>query len=127
MTVVITGAGSGIGRCIAQALAEQGFSLFLLGRNLANLKMTQKLLKNPDHHQCQTCDIRKADEIRQALKNVSSLYGLIANAGVGGENQYGEQDRWQEIMDTFGTYFFKVNFVVIFFYKINFFVCCFSE
>ncbi|HIE42962.1 MAG TPA: SDR family oxidoreductase [Nitrospinaceae bacterium] len=104
--VVVTGAGSGIGRCIAQALAEQDFSLFLLGRNLESLETTKKLLKNSDQHQCQTCDIRKPDEIRQALKNVSSLYGLIANAGIGGENQYGEQDRWKEIMDTnlTGTY-----------------------
>ncbi len=92
--VVVTGAGSGIGRCIAQALAEQDFSLFLLGRNLESLETTKKLLKNSDQHQCQTCDIRKPDEIRQALKSI------------GGENQYGEQDRWKEIMDTnlTGTY-----------------------
>jgi NAD(P)-dependent dehydrogenase (short-subunit alcohol dehydrogenase family) len=106
MTVVITGAGSGIGRCIAQTLAEQGFSLFLLGRNLENLEATKKILKNSEQHQCHTCDIRNSEEIRQALVNVPSLYGLIANAGIGGENQYGEQDRWQEIIDTnlTGTY-----------------------
>ena len=106
MTVVITGAGSGIGRCIAQTLAEKGFSLFLLGRNLDNLEATKKMLKNPEQHQCQSCDIRSSGEIRQALANVSSLYALIANAGIGGENQYGEQDRWREIIDTnlTGTY-----------------------
>ena len=106
MTVVITGAGSGIGRCIAQTLAEKGFSLFLLGRHLDNLEATKKMLKNPEQHQCQSCDIRSSGEIRQALANVSSLYALIANAGIGGENQYGEQDRWREIIDTnlTGTY-----------------------
>jgi NAD(P)-dependent dehydrogenase (short-subunit alcohol dehydrogenase family) len=106
MTVVITGAGSGIGRCIAQTLAEQGFALVLLGRNLESLETTKNLLKNPEQHQCHACDIRNSEEIRQALKNVSSLYGLIANAGIGGENQYGEQDRWREIIDTnlTGTY-----------------------
>jgi NAD(P)-dependent dehydrogenase (short-subunit alcohol dehydrogenase family) len=106
MTVVITGAGSGIGRCIAQNLAEKGFSLFLLGRNLGNLEATKNILKNPEQHQCQTCDIRNADEIRKALAGISSLYALIANAGIGGENQYGEQDRWKEIIDTnlTGTY-----------------------
>jgi NAD(P)-dependent dehydrogenase (short-subunit alcohol dehydrogenase family) len=119
MTVVITGAGSGIGRCIAQVLAEKGFSLVLLGRNLDNLETTKKLLKNSEQHQCLACDIRNSGEIRQALKNVSSLYGLIANAGIGGENQYGEQDRWREIIETnlTGTYltiheclpFFKKN------------------
>ena len=104
--IVISGAGSGIGRSIAQTLAERGYSLILLGRNLGNLESTKNLLKNPSQHQCQPCDIRNSGEIHQALANVSSLYGLIANAGIGGENQYGDQDRWQEIIDTnlTGTY-----------------------
>ena len=104
--IVISGAGSGIGRSIAQNLAERGYSLILLGRNLGNLESTKNLLKNPSQHQCQPCDIRNSGEIHQALANVSSLYGLIANAGIGGENQYGDQDRWQEIIDTnlTGTY-----------------------
>ncbi len=106
MNIVISGAGSGIGRSIAQALAEQGYTLILLGRNLENLETTKGLLKNPEQHQCHKCDIRNSEEIRHALKNVSSLYALIANAGIGGENQYGDQNRWQEIIDTnlTGTY-----------------------
>jgi NAD(P)-dependent dehydrogenase (short-subunit alcohol dehydrogenase family) len=38
--------------------------------------------------------------------NVESLYGLVANAGIGGENTYGENDRWREVIDTnlTGTY-----------------------
>jgi 3-oxoacyl-[acyl-carrier protein] reductase len=106
MHIVITGAGSGIGRSIAETLAERGYSLILLGRNLKNLESTKSLLKNSVQHQCHTCDIRSSEAIRKALENVPSLYGLIANAGIGGENQYGEQDRWREIMDTnlTGTY-----------------------
>jgi len=104
--IVVTGAGSGIGRSIAQTLAECGYSLLLLGRNLENLKTTQALLKNPTAHQSLSCDIRNAGEVHQALEGTPSLYGLIANAGIGGENQYGEQDRWREIIDTnlTGTY-----------------------
>lgn len=106
MHVVITGAGSGIGRSIAQTLAERGFSLVLLGRQLTNLEATKNLLKNPDQHQCHSCDIRNSEEIRKALANVPPLYALIANAGIGGENQYGDQDRWREIIETnlTGTY-----------------------
>ena len=108
MNIVITGAGSGIGRSIAQTLAEREFTLILLGRNSENLETTRQSLKNPEQHQCQTCDIRNSEEIQKALANsgISSLYALIANAGLGGENQYGKQDRWQEVIDTnlTGTY-----------------------
>ena len=106
MHIVVTGAGSGIGRSIAITLAERGHTLILLGRSFENLEFTKRLLKNPEQHQCHTCDIRNSGEIKKALENVSSLYALIANAGVGGENQYGDQDRWQEVVDTnlTGTY-----------------------
>jgi NAD(P)-dependent dehydrogenase (short-subunit alcohol dehydrogenase family) len=106
MHIAVTGAGSGIGRSIAEVLAERGYSLILLGRNLDSLKSTKILLKNSEQHQCQTCDIRNSAEIKRSLENVPSLYGLIANAGIGGENQFGDQDRWDEIIDTnlTGTY-----------------------
>jgi NADP-dependent 3-hydroxy acid dehydrogenase YdfG len=97
MHIVVTGAGSGIGRSISITLAERGHTLILLGRNFENLESTKSLLKNPEQHQCHTCDIRNSKEIKKALENISSLYALIANAGVGGENQYGDQDRWQEL------------------------------
>ncbi len=99
MHIVITGAGSGIGRSIAETLAERGYSLILSGRNLENLETTKSLLKNSGQHQCHACDIRNSGEIRKTLTNISSLYALIANAGIGGENQYGNQDRWREIID----------------------------
>ena len=106
MNIALTGAGSGIGRSIAKVLAERGYSLILLGRNLDNLQSTKVLLKNSEQHQCQTCNIRNSAEIKRSLENVPSLYGLIANAGIGGENQFGDQDRWGEIIDTnlTGTY-----------------------
>ena len=100
MNIAVTGAGSGIGRSIAEVLAERGYSLILLGRNLDNLQSTKGLLKNSEQHQCQTCDIRNSAEIKRSLEKIPSLYGLIANAGIGGENKFGDQDRLHEVIDT---------------------------
>ena len=106
MNIAVTGAGSGIGRSIAEVLAERGYALILLGRNLDHLQSTKDLLKNSEQHQCQTCDIRNSAEIKRSLEKIPSLYGLIANAGIGGENKFGDQDRWHEVIDTnlTGTY-----------------------
>tara|TARA_Y100001960_G_C14612547_1_gene796555 strand:+ start:253 stop:999 length:747 start_codon:yes stop_codon:yes gene_type:complete len=106
MNIAVTGAGSGIGRSIAEVLAERGYALILLGRNLDNLQSTKGLLKNSEQHQCQTCDIRNSAAIKRSLEKIPSLYGLIANAGIGGENKFGDQDRWHEVIDTnlTGTY-----------------------
>jgi len=106
--VLITGAGTGIGRSIAETLAIQGYALILCGRNLDKLEETKANLQNPSTHSTHSCDIRKVGDVQSTLEknNVESLYGLVANAGVGGENTYGENDRWREVIDTnlTGTY-----------------------
>lgn len=100
--VVVTGAGTGIGLAISQALAGKGYSLILMGRTLSRLEATQKKLKDPEQHQVQTCDVRDRKALETALENaaIDSLYGAVINAGVGGENSPGDNDRWQEIIDT---------------------------
>ncbi len=106
--VVISGAGTGIGRAIAQVLAEENYQLILLGRTLSKLQETQSLLTNAESHQSFSCDIRNKEEIRSALANsgISFIYGVVANAGIGGENNYSTEDRWGEILETnlTGTY-----------------------
>lgn len=106
--VLITGAGTGIGRSIAETLADQEYTLILCGRNLDKLEETKANLQKSSTHSTHSCDIRKVGDMQSALEkfNVESLYGLVANAGIGGENTYGENDRWQEVIDTnlTGTY-----------------------
>jgi NAD(P)-dependent dehydrogenase (short-subunit alcohol dehydrogenase family) len=107
MNYLITGAGSGIGRAIAINLSHQGHTCFLLGRNETNLKETLAQLQS-GHHEMIIADVYS----EASLKNASTKYtdllldGIIANAGVGGENYFGENDRWREIVDTnlTGTY-----------------------
>ena len=107
-TILVTGAGSGIGRAISKYLSKNTYSLVLLGRNHHNLEATKSSLENPNNHQCISCDIREKKDIVKALKikKIKPLFALIANAGVGGENTYSTDDRWQEIIDTnlTGTY-----------------------
>ncbi|PIR00318.1 MAG: short-chain dehydrogenase [Nitrospinae bacterium CG11_big_fil_rev_8_21_14_0_20_45_15] len=100
--VVVTGAGSGIGRTIAKLLAEEGYSLILLGRTLETLEATAQICMRPEYHFCYSCDVSQPGSVQQALSESAaySLYGVVANAGIGGENHAGDNDRWDEIIQT---------------------------
>lgn len=106
-TILISGAGTGIGKAIATVLAETGFPTILLGRNQQALEATKSLLKSTADHSIMKADITDAQSIKKQLKEIQPvLGGVVANAGLGGENSYGESDRWQGIIDTnlTGTY-----------------------
>lgn len=111
---IISGAGSGIGRAIAINLATEGAGIILAGRNEAKLEETLKMLPQGNHLVVST-DIRikkNCLEVSEIL-NGCHLDGIIANAGIGGENHYGDGDRWDEIIDTnlSGTYHFVNAFM----------------
>ncbi len=106
-SILVSGAGSGIGRAIAQILAEAGHPIILLGRNRQSLETTQSLLKVSENHAIITADIRDTLSLQAELNALNPvLGGVIANAGLGGENHYGKGDRWHEIIETnlTGTY-----------------------
>ena len=112
-TYIISGAGSGIGKAITQKLAEQGDKCILLGRD--NIKLELVLKDLPGDHLILAADIRSAENLNTVSKQISTLKidGLIANAGIGGENQWGESDRWNDIIATnlTGTYNFINTFL----------------
>ncbi len=102
-TFVITGAGSGIGRATAQILAESpGVHLILVGRQMGHLEETQNKLKNSSAHLCWAFDVRDRNAWQSSLQKLNTeqyqIQGVFANAGIGGENHYGEADRWEEII-----------------------------
>ncbi len=114
-TYVISGAGSGIGRAIAQKLSSEGYTCVLLGRNENTLNDTLNLLKPNNKHLVIVADIRDKTNLQLAVNqsDLFSVNGLIANSGIGGENYWGDNDRWDDIIDTnlTGTYNFVNTFL----------------
>jgi NAD(P)-dependent dehydrogenase (short-subunit alcohol dehydrogenase family) len=95
---VVTGAGTGIGRAIAQRLAAEGARLTLLARDASRL---QDVVPGAT---VRSVDIRDRDAVLAAFSEPLDV--LVANAGIGGENVTDEGDRWDDIIGTnlSGTY-----------------------
>ncbi len=91
--VVITRAGTGIGRAIALRLAASGDSLTLLGRRIELLEQTARDLPAGIPIHVDRCDIRDGAEVNRAFdaaaKEIGPIHVLVANAGLGGENHPG--------------------------------------
>lgn len=103
--IIITGAGSGIGAAAAQVLAEtSGVELLLLGRRLNKLEEVRNSLTDPSIHQALSCDVSDSASIGAAFQQSNlaekDVVGVFANAGIGGGNEYGDNDRWDEIINT---------------------------
>jgi NAD(P)-dependent dehydrogenase (short-subunit alcohol dehydrogenase family) len=113
-TYIISGAGSGIGRAIAQKIALAGNQCVLLGRSLDKLLQTLTTLDGTNH-QILVADIRDKVSLAGAATQLGNLSvsALIANSGIGGENYWGDDDRWDAIIDTnlTGTYNFVNTFL----------------
>lgn len=100
--MVVTGAGTGIGRAIAQRLDAEGARLSLFARDARRLRETADGLTGEP---CiASCDIREPAAVERAFEAAreqhGALYALVANAGVGGPNEAGSADRFDELVDT---------------------------
>ncbi|AGB42206.1 short-chain dehydrogenase of unknown substrate specificity [Halobacteroides halobius DSM 5150] len=79
--VVITGAGSGLGRSLAQQISSHGAKVYLLGRTKAKLDKVSKNLTNPS--EVHTLDVRNSKQVNQVFSDIGPVDILINNAGVG--------------------------------------------
>jgi citronellol/citronellal dehydrogenase len=106
-TVIVTGGGSGIGRCNAHELASLGATVVLIGRKIEKLKTVAAEIKEDggiaDFH---VCDIREEEAVKATIKEITAkhpiIHGLVNNAGgqfpspLTGINQKG----WETVVRT---------------------------
>ncbi len=84
--MVITGGGSGIGRCTAHELAALGAHVVLLGRRQEKLDQVVEEIKH-DGGQASgfSCDIRDEQRVRETFTQIleiqGRIHGLVNNAG----------------------------------------------
>src|SRR5229473_84300 len=85
-TIIVTGGGSGIGRCTAHELAALGANVAILGRTMEKLTEVQREIEE-DGGQAMSlaCDIRDETMVVVAIDAVLARYGringLVNNAG----------------------------------------------
>jgi citronellol/citronellal dehydrogenase len=85
-TIVVTGGGSGIGRCTAHELASLGAFVVLVGRKQEKLDAVAAEIRE-DGGQCMTVafDIRDEDAVKAGIRQVvagrGAIHGLVNNAG----------------------------------------------
>ena len=87
-TVIVTGGGSGIGRCIAHELASLGAALALVGRKVEKLEAVKAEIAAASpaaHVTIHSCDIRDEPGVKQMVADVLAAHGridgLVNNAG----------------------------------------------
>jgi NAD(P)-dependent dehydrogenase (short-subunit alcohol dehydrogenase family) len=108
--IVVTGAGTGIGRAIARRLDSEGAALTLLARDRGRLEATAALLDRPGH--IAACDIRDRGKVERAFAAAAArlgpIHALVACSGLGGANAgTAKSDRFDELVATNlnGTYY----------------------
>lgn len=114
-TAIITGAGKGIGKAIAEALAKEGVQLGLLARTASDLEQLKAELTSTYDIQVftATADIGNSEEARQAVVSLAASLGrvdiLINNAGIGSFGKMVDMDpaEWEQILrvNLMGTYY----------------------
>ena len=105
--ILITGAGTGIGKEIAIIFAKEGGECFLTGRNEKNLvEVRQEIIKNGGISHYKKTDLLNDDQLIELVKSAIQEMGridiLINNAGISKEIPFSEMSMviWDEIMRT---------------------------
>ncbi len=102
---LVTGAGSGIGRHVALALAAAGYRVVLAGRTRARLEETAALAPSPST--CVPADVTDPASVAGLFEAIQNRFGrldlLFNNAGLNVAAQPIEDvsyDDWRKVVDT---------------------------
>ena len=81
-TALVTGAGKGLGRACAIALAEVGANLIIISRTQKDLNEVSKKIKKLKS-KCKSflCDVTNYDQIKKIIHKIPKIDVLINNAG----------------------------------------------
>ncbi len=103
---LVTGASSGIGRAIAEALAGAGARVTLVGRSQAPMEETKKKIEEAGGRaDWEVLDVREADAFAGLVERVAREAGrldiLVNNAGLShpGSIADGTVEQWREMLD----------------------------
>ncbi|WP_144823449.1 SDR family oxidoreductase [Marinobacter piscensis] len=106
-TFIVTGGGSGIGRCTAHELAALGARVALVGRKAEKVEAVKaEILEYGGMASAHVCDIREEESVKATVKAIiaehKGLNGVVNNAGgqfpspLAGINQKG----WETVVRT---------------------------
>lgn len=103
-TVIVTGAGSGIGEATARRFSDEGANVILIGRTREKLERVAADLPEA-RTLIHTADVSKAMESAEAVKAAADRFGgvdvLVNNAGIAtqGDVTATEDSDFQKVMD----------------------------
>ncbi|MDA8822526.1 SDR family oxidoreductase [Candidatus Pelagibacter bacterium] len=81
-TALVTGAGKGLGKACAIALAEAGAKVIILSRTKSDLDKVSKIVKKTKGtSRSFVCDVTKPEEFNKILQKITRLDILVNNAG----------------------------------------------
>ena len=84
--IIITGGGSGIGRCTAHELAALGAQVVITGRTIEKLEQVKdEIINDGGQADWIQCDNRDEQQVKDMISNViakfGAIHGLVNNAG----------------------------------------------
>lgn len=96
--VIVTGASSGIGKAIAKRLADNGYPMLLLARNVNNIDSYENSI-------AKSVDVTDREAFKKAVEEAEAKFGkteiLINNAGVMLLDKIEDQpiEQWKQMID----------------------------